>query len=323
MITGNIVSIATDEFVLDISDTDINKIEDYQVYQMYKTNFSENDIYQVYEKDLNDRIGWVFPIIALSSNKHSFANNKHFKCYAYVAYRTLIANSTDEFIEFHENTMILILYKSKLASIPNFQIKDYLPSLFQYGYLTKNIDDLNNSFKAINSFRIEIQSISDKLKQEDYPFELFNDLIFEKHPLVKFHVLYQNIELLISKILLNEINLLSQNIERKKVYTRDIGRKLENFVAESKRISKLLSDYSSLKDNFVDLLKTECNNLLVLLGKSEETEENIDRSLYAVRNFIVHDYRNIPRAYHNNLVQINCYFELFITDLLINYKQLI
>lgn len=323
MITGNNVSIAKDEFILDISDTELDEVEDYQLYQLYKTNFSENDIYQVYERNLNDRIGWIFPIIAIASINHTFSSNIHFKRYAYVAYSILVANSTDDITEFHENTMILILCKNKLASLQNFNIKDYLPSLFQYGYLTKNIADLNSSFKSIGSFKIEIQSISEDLKQEDYSYELFNDLIFEKHPLVKFHVLYQNIELLISKILLNEINLLSKNIELKKVYTRDIGRKLENFVAENKRISKLLTEYCSPTDDFIDLLKTECDTLLNLLGKTEETQESIGRSLYAVRNFIVHDYRNIPKAYHSNLYQLNCYFELFITDLLINYKQLI
>ena len=315
------VSIVKDDFCLDLTDTVIDRVEKYQLYKMYKTDFSENDIFQIYEKKINGRIGLIFPIIAVSSTNHSFANNKHFKRYAYIAFKILTENSTDEIIEFHENTMILLLCKSKIAAIPDFKIQNYIPSLYQYGYLTKNIDDLNNSFKKVNSEKIELQSISDFLKQEDYPFELFNDLIFEKHPLVKFHVLYQNIELLISKILLNEINLLSINIELKKVYTRDIGRKLENFVAESKRISKLLTEYCSPTDNFITLLKTECDNLLNLLDKNEETQGCIDRSLYAMRNFIVHDYRNIPKAYHNYLIQINCYFELFITDLLINYKQ--
>lgn len=318
----NKIRITKNEFVLDLKDVVIDQIEDYQLFKMYKSDFIENDIFQVYEKTINDRIGWIFPIIALSSTSHEFADNPHFKRYAFMAYKILTSDSEDEFLDFHENLMILILCKSKLTRIQDFRMEDYLPSLFQYGYMTKDVSVTNNSFRIVTRNKVEIQCISDSLKKEDYPYELFKDLIFETHPLVKFHILYQNIELLISKILLNEINILSKNIELKKVYTRDIARKLENFVAENKRITKLFSDYCNPKGEFFELLKTECDNLLTKLGKSDETKSNIDRSLYAIRNFIVHDYRNISKTYHDDLKQLNCYFELFITDLLINYKQL-
>ncbi len=299
--------------------------EEFILFKFYKTGLRETEIYQVYE--LNKRIGWIFPIISLTSNEHGYSENKHFLKYAKIAF-DIILNSIDKSRnnKLPQNTVLLILYKENIDDYPNFNIEYYYPSLFQYGYMTKNIDYENNNFKTGNK-RITIQKQSKELDEESYLLELFDELIYEKHPLVKFHVLYQVVELFLEKILLNEIKLLSNLIENKKLYSGNIKRQFEDFEAASKRIKNLITDKnnkgylnnkitSEIEDNF----QQECDYLLNLLGRTDVTNESLDKSLYGIRNFIVHDYRNIPVMYHTHLKKINSNFELFICELLLKFE---
>jgi len=309
------------------------------IFIFFKNDYSENDIFQVYEKDENRddiRIGWIFPIQSLSSNQHDFADNQYFLKYAFVAYQKLLLEKEIDFelngnynlnTLYKVNSMILILDKDNLKSIINFNLKYYLPSFYRYGYFTVSNRNTNINFRQIDK-RVNIQSISKVLQNEDYIFELYKELIFERHPLVKFHVLYQIIELLIEKVLYNGVdnfktnfeNLL-QDLKSKTIDTRKIQDEIGVFVSEKDRIKKLFYDYSKNCDRELQkLLSEQCSVLLDKIGKKEDGGE-IEKSLYSVRNLIVHNYRVIQKLETGLLMEINSLFEILVSDLLINYKE--
>ena len=127
-----------------------HKHEDYSLFILKSFELNkENDIFQVYEKVADLRIGWIFPIQALVSNKHGCAENEHFLKYAYVAFYKLLLNQEDyshftpsiEQIEdykltdfYGDNIIILILFKTNIQKIANFNIDNYLASLYSHSY---------------------------------------------------------------------------------------------------------------------------------------------------------------------------------------------
>ena len=307
-----------------LKDENINP-NDYQYFKFFKPGIKENEIYKIIETSLKKNIGWIIPVTALTSNNHDYINDKIFLKYAFATYKLILKYESDkESIVFNQNTAFLVIDKKEINKTANFNIKYYYSSLFQYGYLIKDIKIKSQNFKTPEK-KIKIQTISNKLYKEKYIDELFNNLIFEQHPLVKFHVLYQVIELFIERILLNEIKILSKRIEKKEIYSANIDEELKKFKSEERRINKLFSNYTeNLNSNIKKAFKDECNFLLEKLGDNDaKNKYDIHKSIYKIRNYIVHDYRNIPFEYHENLKKINSVFDILITDLLINYIETI
>ncbi|MCP4352637.1 MAG: hypothetical protein GY795_44845 [Desulfobacterales bacterium] len=218
---------------------------------------------------------------------------------------------------YDENTILCILSNEKLDS--DFNFDHYLPDLFKYGYYIKNIK-ISNSKPLSHHFsqiRFTLKKIVSHLKDEIYVKELFSEMIYEQHPLVKFHLLYQVVELLMEKILHNELELLITRLKEKKIYTRDFQEKLGSFMTEEKRINKLFNEYEQGLD--IEDLQDQCDLLLRTFGKEEQAGTDFPKSLYALRNFIVHEYRNIPNSEIANINEMNALFELLVVDMLINF----
>jgi hypothetical protein len=147
---------------------------------------------------------------------------------------------------------------------------------------------------------------------------VFQDLIYEPHPLVKFHILYQVVEYLIERILYYELEDLSNQLKQRKIYTRDLQEKTKSFLSEEKRIKKLFAEYT-FDINTLDF-RNCCQSLLQCIGRDECSGEDTGKLTYMVRNFIVHDYRNFPKAEIEKLAQLNFYFEMLVIDLLLKFK---
>ncbi|HEY5534464.1 MAG TPA: hypothetical protein VIL99_05975 [Ignavibacteria bacterium] len=315
------------------------KIEDYKIYLLYSTDMSENRIYQVIEKSLKKRIGWIFPINALNSTLHTESNNPHFLKYAFVAFQLLLLNQLkDTQIEvgnnynitglkrenslFEDNLIIFIVNKALVKGL-NFNLDYYLPSLYLYNYFYQYIENYNNFDIYKGCKRVVIEKLPNILISESYLYELFKELIFEKHYLVRFYLLYQVVELLIEKILNNEILKLANQLKEKEIFTREFKDKITNFEPEDKRIGKLFNEYSNkgnniIRKNFIE----KCNNFLTNMNRYNKDIKNIEKKLYSIRNFIVHDYRSIPKDKINVLGDVISSFEYLCIDLLLNYKEL-
>ena len=64
---------------------------DYSVHLFHNDYLNaENDIFQLYDYSSNTRIGWIFPIQALLSQDHNYAENEHFLKYAYVSFKKIV-----------------------------------------------------------------------------------------------------------------------------------------------------------------------------------------------------------------------------------------
>ncbi len=61
------------------------------------------------------------------------------------------------------------------------------------------------------------------------------------------------------------------------------------------------------------------DSCLFPFGKEEQTGKDFSTSFYALRNFIVHDYRNIPKSEIANMNEMNVHFEILVVDMLINF----
>ena len=331
------------------------KPEDYSLFILKSWVLDkENDIFQVFDKEFYKepnrvRLGWIFPIQALLSNEHQYADNKHFLKYAYVAFLKLLKNQ-EEYTTFNplfskitnnykltdfygEDIIILVLCNSPLQKIDNFQVDNYITSLYSYGYYfcqpienLKEIDTRSDSENPTGKNLI-LQKNSSCLQKEDYVYRLFKDLLKnEEHHLVKFYLLYQVIELIIQIVferkILEEIKNFNNNPDKN---IRKLKEKIDNISTEKKRVSILIND--DVKINNPNLL-ISCNELIKLFNDDDSNEkddiskkEDLGGALYDVRCLIVHQFRKLPdKILEEKLREINKEFENIVIKIILDYK---
>ncbi len=174
-------------------------------------SIAENHIFEVYEKEINERIGWIFPIQSLQSKEHDYSKNIYFLKYAFVAFQKLLSNdcdfpfdppecTKDERLKldnlYGEDCVVLVLSNEQIKKITSFNIDYYLPYLYGKGYYKIT----NNNFKRQSYYyqetdyfkdidkRLNIKRISRQLENYEFLILLFSDLLrFQSHELVKFH----------------------------------------------------------------------------------------------------------------------------------------
>jgi hypothetical protein len=332
------------------------KPEDYSLFILKSWVLDkENDIFQVFDKEFYKepnrvRLGWIFPIQALLSNEHQYADNKHFLKYAYVAFLKLLKNQ-EEYTTFNplfsnitnnykltdfygEDIIILVLCNSSVQKIDNFQVDNYITSLYSYGYYLcqpienlKEIDTRSDSENPTGKNLI-LQKNSSCLQKEDYVYRLFKDLLKnEEHHLVRFYLLYQVIELIIQIVferkILEEIKKFNNNPDKN---IRKLKEKIDNISTEKKRVSILIND--DVKINNPNLL-ISCNELIKLFNDDDDSNEKDDISkkqdlggaLYKVRCLIVHQFRKVPdNILEEKLREINKEFENIVIKIILNYE---
>lgn len=314
----------------------------------------ENDIFQVFDKEFYKepnrvRLGWIFPIQALLSNEHQYADNKHFLKYAYVAFIKLLKNQ-EEYTTFNplfskitnnykltdfygEDIIILVLCNSSLQKIDNFHLDNYITSLYSYGYYfcepienLKEIDTRSHSENPTGRNLI-LQKNSSCLQKEDYVYRLFKDLLKnEEHHLVRFYLLYQVIELIIQIVferkILEEIKNFNNNPDKN---IRKLKEKIDNISTEKKRVSILIND--DVKINNPNLL-ISCNELIKLFNDDDSNEkddiskkQDLGGALYDVRCLIVHQFRKLPdKTLEEKLREINKEFENIVIKIILDYE---
>lgn len=331
------------------------KPEDYSLFILKSWVLDkENDIFQVFDKEFYKepnrvRLGWIFPIQALLSNEHQYADNKHFLKYAYVAFLKLLKNQ-EEYTTFNplfskitnnykltdfygEDIIILVLCNSPLQKIDNFQVDNYITSLYSYGYYfcqpienLKEIDTRSDSENPTGKNLI-LQKNSSCLQKEDYVYRLFKDLLKnEEHHLVRFYLLYQVIELIIQIVferkILEEIKNFNNNPDKN---IRKLKEKIDNISTEKKRVSILIND--DVKINNPNLL-ISCNELIKLFNDDDSNEkddiskkQDLGGALYDVRCLIFHQFRKLPdKILEEKLREINKEFENIVIKIILDYK---
>lgn len=320
------------------------KPEDYSlfIFKSWILN-GENNIFQAYEKDINERIGWIFPIQSLVSTDHKYVDDPHFLKYAYVTFYKLLMNqeqhetfttylqTTDSYrlTDFYGNDIIiLVLSNTKIQKIENFHIDNYLTSLYSYSYYyCQPIDNFKRigcraSFQSPGDTRLILQRNSIYLQGEVYLHRLFKSLLkTEEHPLVRFYLLYQVIELIIEiifqKSFLEKINTFQNNTDRN-IY--ELKESIAYISSEKERISKLITSLEKYFDgNTKTNLLLYCNDLLISFNS--ETKTSLALALYSVRSLIVHKFRKLPEENLPKIAEINQEFENILIKIILNYEE--
>lgn len=330
------------QYILEVYDD--YQVSDYSLHLFKSSTLnSENNIFQVYEKDANIRVGWIFPIQSLVSNEHNYKDNVHFLRYAYVAFLKLLINAENhkihtpdsnpdgvyELTDFYgDDLIILTLCDAKWKSINNFNIENYIISLYEYGYYScEPIDTIKqlpgrSAFLPVDGVKILLQKIAPGLEKDVYLSRLFKSLLkTEEHPLIRFYLLYQVIELIIERILEKDFRALINNFStslNKKVF--ELKDEIAKVTSEKERISKLVHSMSGHMDaNCKTNLQLCCNDLLSSFG--EDHKSDLALSLYAARGSIVHRFRSLPESDIQKIESINREFEAILIDILLNYQE--
>lgn len=294
--------------------------KDFEVYLLTKKGVKESEIYQIYLRRSNRRIGWVFPASSIESELHDYAKDEHFLKYAYMGIRESL-NALDDSVFskivpgdlstcglldiFHEDTVLLVLSRETYEKDHPFNIDRAAPSLAKNGYVKlteRNPDDMHHMSESPKGSKLYIEEVAEDLDNHSFISELLNSSFpYESNPIFKFFYLYQIFELLIDTIYQNEQEHLVTELIASKGdtgKTKDALDNVQQFLSEKKRLKLLISEYTNSEGKLSNL-RGLCNSLLNDCGRSNS--EGFDGYFYKVRNFIFHQYRDLPSGSSNIL----------------------
>lgn len=294
----------------------------------------ENDIYPVFVS--KKRIGWIFPIQALLSTEHDQSSNQYFLKYAYVALCLLINNiESDEQIEIPEQfnledyydcmDSVLILDTENCRSIDNFNLDDYVVSLFKLGYSFHGIGNISSTIEKPNR-RLNLKAQSTELNKIPYIVQLFKkqipgeqiqqedeDALITNVPegFSTFHIYYQLIELLITVIFEKKfkdfVNCLNEDAGK----LFDERDKLDKMVSEKRRVIWLFNSFTTVSEENKRMLDEECVKLLAVCRKKYTYK--VAEDLYAVRCLLVHNLYILSDEGNFILKELNnCFLDVLI-----------
>ncbi len=285
----------------------IQDIKNFEFHLFNNINCVENDIRIL--RINHQRIGWVFPIVSLESTEHSYAKDNNYLDFAYMSIVYLLCSLKTRNLEdniclstiFGDNTQIVALYKPWTNGIENFDFNNYSLSLLQYGYCEEG--NIKTDSQIIVKI-IELKSVS----KNNEDVLRFSDLVLKKmYPLAvteydRFIILYQTIEILISKIFEVKFIELRCDLET----TNDLHKykeKIDDISKEKYRINLLFSNYSTVPIDYRDKLTNACNDFLHY--NEFDNEESVQLALYKVRNRIVHSLYLLKSDYEVLLEKVN------------------
>ncbi|MBZ2171568.1 hypothetical protein [Nitratidesulfovibrio sp. SRB-5] len=319
-------------------DTSFNNKE-FSVFPIVKRGLAENEIFQVYDKSRDTRIGWCIPINALCSTEHDFAANTHFLKYAHAGIKHLL-NAPNEDIhtkhpqvtdetplylsEFFDESVALFVVSNETLRETPFDIGRWLPGLAKYGFfkLTQFSPKLVSiTCDTITQTHISISPISNAIDEISQISSIYtNALPYEKNIAFQFFYLYQTIEMLMEIIFKNEQGkFITQliNAQGDVHKTKDLIQNSGINTSEKRRLCMLAQSYCKCEDTLHSMISL-CNNLLNELDI--ETGTSLETTLYPVRNFIVHRFRSFPNDATEHLKNVtNCFLDLAHT-LLARFK---
>lgn len=296
---------------------------DFQLYFLHndRKNCTENCIFQVCvkgNKKEDQRIGWIFPLQALVSDSHDYACNPFFLKYAYVAYYLLLngIDSRDEhnivdeieLTDYYDDSLhILLIDQDNTKKISDFDLNDYVVSLFYNGYSYEGHGNLVSDI-AYDKKKLNLKKIAVLLRDNKIISELFKTSIARNYnaEFSRFYAYYQIIEICISVVFDIEFKHLITLVNEKTSDLFEERDHLVDLVNEKSRVKKLLGSYStvtgSLSNAFDEKLKE-------FLAKYERNPGNtLAENLYITRCMLVHELYKISPITDVVLKELNDYF---------------
>lgn len=280
-------------------------LENYDIHMLkcIRRDSAENSIYHVYFDDT--RVGWIFPIQALLSDAHDYANDTHFLKYAHVAYCALIDRLNAEIIEekqtygelyledYYDTCVhMLVLDNENVSKIREYKFQNYIVGLFVKGYIDNDISVTGELIVDRDPIikRLAVKSLSKDLVEYEY----INSLVGVMLPgancgYPRFHILYQIIELLMERVFQIEFVRLLENYQyedRNGIF--DLKENISQISGERHRIKLIFQEYSKLYTDANRDLIEQCRALISAFETCEE--EDLGVVLYRTRCLLVHRY---------------------------------
>lgn len=293
-----------------------------------REEYSENSIYQVHVD--NQRIGWIFPIQALLSTQHDYAENTFFLRYAYVAFYLLLNSiksknekeiSSEIFLEdFYDDSLtLLVLDKDNISKLKEaFYIKLYTVSLYKQGYSWSGRGNLDSQIEKPDK-RIHLKPLAKELQGKTYIDTLFEKEIPKtQEAFARFHTYYQIIEIMISTVFEDKFKKFVEQLNNSVDSLFDQRDELGNMIQEKQRVKWLFSEYVSISQQEKNILDECCRKLLQENGKKINTE--MGDNLYSVRCLLVHSMYMLNEYSHKLLDEVNKAFLDVIMDMLLTFK---
>lgn len=301
----------------------------YLLLKNEREDYSESSIFQVYVE--KKRIGWIFPIQALLSDQHVYANDPYFLKYAYIAIHLLIQDidskdekeifpETMDLSEFYEDRLtILVLDNENISKIGDFSLKHYTVSLYQNGYSYVGRGNLSSEIRN-ESNRINLKPLAKELRKISYIHTLFEkEIPKEQEAFAKFHIYYQVIEILISVVFEDKFGKFVEQLSMDTGSLFDRRDELGNMVLEKQRVKWLFSNYVKVSNENIAILDAKCRRLLGLNGKKEHG--TMAENLYAVRCLLVHSMYMLDESSKELLNEINDDFLDILMEMLLSFSS--
>lgn len=325
--------------------------------------FTQNDVFNLRINGLQanqGRAGYFFRLDALFE-QNALQLNRHNYSYAYYAVEHLLSAGTHfqskeyeltsvppEITDFFdEDTIVLVLCNEHCNGIAHFSIDNYLPQLYLNGFIPFDrstsiavfndsalIEDNFNEAKKIPDSNgdsvLRIEAANAELTRETFTTYLFRNLIQKNNePVTRFILLYQVIEILISRVLHLEIQeQVCNNI------TSLTGFALKNLLSdvqkESNRIKWLMNVYARPEAALEKALKDALLSFFMHVQDpdyiNQNGKETLPERFYDYRNKMVHNYRQIhapgidATVTEEKMRTINLLTEILIAHSIINFK---
>lgn len=290
---------------------------------------TENSIYPLYLD--SKRVGWIFPLQALYSAEHDYAENIHFLKYAYVVTVHLLKTlseidsreTPDDFSleSYYDGSTCVLVYDIKnCASIDGFSIDHYIVSLYKFGYTFSGKGNVDATLPdGVERKNLKLKSVSSELKDIPYINLLFKTQFPNaENEIIKFYLYYQIIEVLISLIFEDQfrkhISILTENSER----LFDIRDELNQLGNEKYRVKMLFCQYAQGIDaQYITDFNTAATSFLSSLGR--KTSDQYYENLYAVRCYMVHKLYSVGDYANSLLSNLNNSFLNILIEVLFKY----
>lgn len=310
-------------------------VDDYDMFIMksMRRDAAENSIYSVYFG--NRRVGWIFPIQALVSTEHDYAENDNFCEYAYVAYHKLIQEYASQFLKNYDESFgnicsleevvepldmdkhILLICTDNLDESDKIGCIDkYRFGMYVNGYI---IDDGSN-FTKIDDYeplkkRLTIHKLTDDICQMGPMLNIVNDIVPAAiGPYSSFMMMYQIIEVSIGKIFdVGFQRLLDNYNEGDDLYR--LKENISNISNEKYRVRELFNgNFVKITSQHRSNLIKACENILGCNYKNDMAE-----LLYEVRCQMVHRFYNYSKDNTEPLLFLNKSFMNVLYDILTSF----
>ena len=319
----------------------------FEVLPLVRRDLRENQIFDIWVHDgAKRRVGWFVPANAMSSDAHDFAENEHFLKYVYPAmhevlksHQEIFRNALEDAILrgvssasfadlFDTNLGFLVVCRELLDVSGTFDTDRLIPSLVSYGWVPLEycapaaIEWTCSEFPSDNG-SIVLNPVSGQVSSPDLAAMLFCVAASANtSPVTQFFYLYQVVELLMEEVLhglLPEIgNAVAASIELKDYATvRDQLDGLNSTLSEKSRLRVLMKSIEG-GDKAIQELASASDAFLSSVGMSHKA--GID-GLYQVRNFIVHQVRNMRPEVAEQLDIVTRELAIFLAFVLGAYRR--